>query len=159
MTHFAVRVRKPLLFTCALATSLSLATPANATTPEEKAVLAPLQALLDGLAKRDKALVMEQLLPGGSATLMRDGKPVQLTFDVLADRITQPGTEPREERMHDPLVHIDDNVAVVWTPYVFTINGKVDHCGTDIANLVRVDGKWLIASLADTSRKDCKARH
>jgi len=35
------------------------------------------------------------------------------------------------------------------------INGKIDHCGTDSASLVKVDGRWLIASLSDTSRTDC----
>ena len=28
-------------------------------------------------------------------------------------------------------------------------NGKIDHCGTDSASLVRVDGRWLIASLSE----------
>jgi hypothetical protein len=156
--HFPISFRTALVSFCALASALSLASAADATPRDEKAVLAPLQALLDGLAKRDKALVMEQLLPGGSATLMRDGKPLQLAFDVLADRLTQPGTVPREERINDPLVRIDDNIAIIWSPYVFTIDGKLDHCGTDIVNLVRLDGKWLIAGLADNSRKDCKGK-
>jgi len=30
--------------------------------------------------------------------------------------------------------------------------------GTDLFNLVRTDGKWLIASVADTGRKDCSVR-
>jgi hypothetical protein len=157
MAHFRA-FRKALASICTLATALSLVTAADATTRDEKAVLAPLQALFDGLARRDRALVMQQLLPGGSATLMRDGKPLQLTFDALADRITQPGTTSREERMYDPLVRIDDNIAIIWTPYVVTVDGKFDHCGTDIANLVRLDGKWLIAGLADNSRKECKGK-
>jgi hypothetical protein len=158
MTSVPVSALRSLVRVVMMVTVLSLTTAAVAATGEEKAVLAPLQALFDGLAKRDRALVMEQLLPGGTATLMRDGKPVQLTFEALADRITQPGTVPREESMHDPLVRIDDNIAIIWTPYVVTVDGKFDHCGTDIANLVRVEGKWLIASLADTSRKECKGK-
>jgi hypothetical protein len=143
---------------CALVTTVSLATAADARTPEETAILAPLQGLFDGLARRDRALIMEQLLPGGSATLMRDGKPVQLTFEALADRLTQPGTVPREERMHNPLVRVDNDIAIIWAPYVLIVDGKLDHCGTDIANLVRVDGKWLLAGLADTSRKECQGK-
>jgi hypothetical protein len=38
------------------------------------------------------------------------------------------------------------------------VDGKVDHCGTDLFNLVRADGKWLIASVADTGRKDCSLK-
>ena len=155
MAHFPAFPRMSFASIWMLATAVSLTTVADATTRDEKAVLAPLQAFFDGLAKRDRDLIMKQLLPGGSATLMRDGKPLQLTFEALADRISEPGTTSREERIHDPLVRIDDNIAIIWAPYVLSIDGKIEHCGTDIANLVRVDGKWLIASLADTSRKEC----
>jgi hypothetical protein len=31
----------------------------------------------------------------------------------------------------------------------------VDHCGRDIASLAKVDGKWLIAAIQDTSRTSC----
>jgi hypothetical protein len=55
-------------------------------------------------------------------------------------------------------VRIDNDLAVVWAPFDFLVDGKVDHCGTDLFNLVRVDGKWLIASVADTGRKDCSEK-
>jgi hypothetical protein len=98
------------------------------------------------------------LLPGGSLTLMRNGKPVQLTFDQFAEAIGKPGKSPIEERIHDPLVRIDNDLAVVWAAFDFLVDGKVDHCGTDLFNMVRVDGKWLVASIADTGRKECGAK-
>jgi hypothetical protein len=125
---------------------------------EETAVLASFQALLDGLGKRDKAAMMAQLLPGGSAVLMRSGKPAQMSFEILADRLSQPGPESHEERIRDAVVHVDGDVATVWAPFDFLIDGKIDHCGRDIANLVRVDGRWIIAAIADNGRKDCGAR-
>jgi hypothetical protein len=54
-------------------------------------------------------------------------------------------------------VRVDHDLAVVWAPFDFLVDGKVDHCGTDLFNLVRTEGKWLIASIADTGRKDCSA--
>ena len=129
----------------------------TALSADEKAVLASFQALLDGLGKRDKAAMMAQLLPGGSAVLMRNGKPAQMTFEMLADRLSQPGPESHEERIHNAVVHIDGDVATVWAPFEFLVDGKVDHCGRDIANLVQVDGRWIIASIADNGRKDCGA--
>jgi hypothetical protein len=127
-------------------------------TPEEQAVLAPVQAMFDGMAKRDAAAIKEPLLPGGTMVLMRDGKATQMTFDAFADRVGRPGKTQIAERIHDPLVRIDNDLAVVWAPFEFLVDGKVDHCGTDLFNLVRVDGKWVIASVADTGRKDCPAR-
>jgi hypothetical protein len=86
---------------------------------------------------------------------MRNGKPVQMAFDTFAERLSAPGTDTRQERIYDPVVHVDNNIAYIWTRYDFVLNGKVDHCGTDSASLVKVDGRWLIASLSDTSRTDC----
>ncbi|HEY6387429.1 MAG TPA: nuclear transport factor 2 family protein [Candidatus Acidoferrum sp.] len=125
---------------------------------EQQAVLAPVTQLFDGMAKRDAATIKKPLLSGGTMVLMRDGKPSQMTFEDFADRVGKPGTTQIQERIHDPLVRIDHDLAVVWAPFEFLMDGQVDHCGTDLFNLVRTDGKWVIASVADTGRKDCVRR-
>jgi Putative lumazine-binding len=133
------------------------ATSALAATKEEQAVLAPVKALFDGMAKRDAEAMMKPLLAGGTLVLMRDGKPVRMTFEEFTKQASTPGTARIEERIHDPLVRIDHDLAVVWAPFEFLVEGKVNHCGTDLFNLVRTDGEWRIASVADTGRKDCSA--
>lgn len=130
----------------------------HAETQEQKAALEPVKAMFDGMAKRDAEAIKKPLMAGGALVLMRDGKPVQMTFEDFANRVGKPGTTQIEERIHDPLVRIDHDLAVVWAPFEFLVDGKVDHCGTDLFNLVRTDGKWLIVSVADTARKDCPAR-
>src|SRR5215813_4392291 len=125
---------------------------------EQQAVLAPLTQLFDAMAKRDAAAMKKPLLSGGTMVLMRDGKPVQMTFEDFADRVGKPGTTHIQERIHDPLVRIDHDLAVVWAPFEFLVDDKVDHCGTDLFTLVRTDGQWVIASVADTGRKDCVRR-
>jgi hypothetical protein len=155
MNRHPALLRAGLSAACAIAMLLSLAPTATAASAEEKAVLAAFQAMLDGLGKRDKAAMLAQLLPGGSATLMRNGKPVQMTFEALTDRLSQPGNETHEERIREPLIRVDGNVAIIWAPFEFLLNGKVDHCGRDIVTLVRVDERWLIATIGDNSRTDC----
>jgi Putative lumazine-binding len=130
----------------------------NAATTEKQAVVATVMELFDGMSKRDAELIKKPLLTGGSMVLMREGKPVQMTFQDFAERVAKPGTTHIEERIHDPLVRIDHDLGVVWAPFEFLEDGKVDHCGTDLFNMVRTDGKWLIASIADTGRKNCSAR-
>lgn len=130
----------------------------HAATPDEQAVLAPVTALFDGMAKRDATAMKKPLLAGGTLVLMRDGKPVQMSFEAFTERVARPGTTQIEERIHDPLVRIDNDLAVVWAPFEFLVDGKVDHCGTDLFNLVRTDGKWVIASIADTGRNNCTAK-
>jgi hypothetical protein len=130
----------------------------HAATPDEQAVLAPVQAMFDGMAKRDAAAIRKPTLPNGVMVLMRDGKPTQMTFEDFATRVGKPGTKQIEERIHDPLIRVDNDLAVVWAPFDFLVDGKVEHCGTDLFNLVRQNGQWLIASVADTSRNDCPGK-
>jgi len=136
----------------------SLASRAFAQSVEEQAVLAPIHAMFDGMSKRDAVAIKAPTLLGGTMVLMRDGKPAQMTFEAFAERVGKPGPTQIEERIHNPLIRIDNDLAMVWAPFDFLVDGKVDHCGTDLFNLVRVDGKWMIASVADTDRKTCSVK-
>ncbi|HEY9127685.1 MAG TPA: nuclear transport factor 2 family protein [Acidobacteriaceae bacterium] len=134
---------------------------ANAS-PEEDAVLAPINATFDGMSHRDAAAIKAAAIPNATLTYIRDGKPGQLTIEAFAARLSAPPTpntpQPAiRETIHDPVIHIDQDLAVVWAPFDFTIDGKVDHCGTDLFNLMRVDGQWRITSITWNSRKDCPA--
>lgn len=127
-------------------------------TPDEQAALAPLQNVLEAIGRHDRDLAREQLLPGGMATLKRGDRVLQLSFDQFVEHIPSTGAQKLEERIHDPLIRIDDDIAVIWAPYVFLVDGKPDHEGTDVANLVKKDGRWLIAGIADNGRKASNSR-
>lgn len=60
-----------------------------------------------------------------------------------------------DERIQFEAVHIDANLAAVWTPYRLYFDGKFMHCGADSFQLIRIDGAWKIVYLIDTRRKDC----
>ena len=127
-------------------------------TPQEAPVLVPIHAMFDGMAARDAAAITASALPGTVLVLMREGKPARMTIEAFADYIANPAPTHIEERISDPLVRIDHDLAMVWAPFEFRSDGKPDHCGTDLFALVRSDGKWLIASIADTGSKECAAK-
>ena len=116
---------------------------AAASTTEEQAVMAPITAMFDGMAKRDAAAIKTPLLPGGSMVLMRDGKPTQLTFDAFAEAVGKLGKAQIEERIHDPLVRIDNDLAVVWAPFEFLVDGT--SIATTRVPPYRVQLRWLSA--------------
>jgi hypothetical protein len=61
------------------------------------------------------------------------------------------------EKMVDPEVRIDGDVAQVWGYYTFHLNDTFSHCGIDAFMLLKVGGTWKITQLADTQRKEgCK---
>ena len=114
-----------IIFLAGAITAGSLIISMHASTGEEQAVMAPITAMFDGMAKRDAAAMKKPLLPGGAMVLMRDGKPTQITFEAFADMVGKPGKAQIEERIHDPLVRIDNDLAVVWAPFDFLVDGKV----------------------------------
>lgn len=137
---------------------LPLDAAAGQITPEDQAVLAPIHAMFAGMTARDSAAIRKPTLPGGGMVLMRDGVPEKMSFEEFAERVGKPGRAKVEERIRDPLIRIDHDLAVVWAPFELYVDGKGQHCGTDVFNLVRQNGQWLIASVADTSRDRCTSR-
>lgn len=87
----------------------------------------------------------------GTATLIREGHVVHVHFDALLARFAQlfSGTPERlEERIYDPLVRADHDIAINWAPYAAVRGGKVDHCGTNIVSVFTSDGRCLISGIA-----------
>jgi len=63
------------------------------------------------------------------------------------------GPEKLTERYWSPTLLIDDHIAVFWAPYDFYIDGVFSHCGTDLFNLLKVDGMWKIGNNSWTVQK------
>lgn len=143
---------RPCVWTvCFLATLLG----GCSASKDEAAVLVPVQATLAGLAHRDAAAIKAPWLPGGVLVVVNDGVLSQFTVEFWANRVATSGTTHIEERIHDPEVHIDHDLAVVWAPLEFYIDGKLDHCGRDLFSLNQKNGKWQIVALAATTWTDC----
>jgi Putative lumazine-binding len=122
---------------------------------DEAAVLVPIQAMFDGMAHRDAAAIKAPWLPGGVLVLVNNGVLSQITVEFWANRVATSGTTHIEETIHDPEIHIDHDLAVVWAPQKFYIDGNLDHCGRDLFSLNQKNGKWQIVALAATTRTDC----
>lgn len=128
--------------------------PAAAT--EESGVMAPIDALFAGLAARDAQAILAQVRPDGGATVAQekpDGTRTvrHLSWTQFAAGI-KPGPERYAERLTDPAIDMDGDIAMVWSPYVFTIDGKPHHCGTDHFDLVRESGRWTIQNVTWSQR-------
>jgi len=132
------------------------ANPLPPPTSEEGQVMAPIQAMFDGLARRDGAIILAAMRPDATATVASE-KPDgtrsvrRMTAAEFAADI-KPGPERFEERASDPAIEIDGDIAMVWSPYVFLIDGKVHHCGVDHFDLVREGGRWKVANITWSSR-------
>ena len=78
----------------------------------------------------------------------------QQSWTEFSQRL-QPGAG-FQERISDPAIEIDGDVAMIWAPFVVRVGGKVSNCGYDLFDLVRDNGTWKIMNVTFSSRTtDC----
>ena len=105
------------------------------------------------MAAKDVEGSRKVLAPTGRFNSVRnvDGKATVRTSAVEDYLRTLPaGKSAQRERMWNPEVRVRGDIASVWTPYDFWIDGKFSHCGIDTFNLVRSDGAWKIVDATYT---------
>jgi hypothetical protein len=122
---------------------------------EREHVIAAGNALFTAMAGRDAKALQELLLPE-AVILGVDSRqqPAQVNVRTVAafiEAVSQ-SAQTLEERMWDPVVHIDGDLATLWAPYDFHYAGKFSHRGHDAFQFVRRDGRWQIAALSYTLR-------
>lgn len=89
-------------------------------------------------------------------TITKDGVKNEELKGFL-DSVSKASKNDLDERITIEAVHIDGNLASVFTPYSFYYKGKFSHCGANSFQLVKQSGEWKIQYLIDTRRKDnCK---
>jgi ketosteroid isomerase-like protein len=141
-----------------VAIALAAAAPAAAQPAarvDTEAVLVPLNALFAAFEAGDAAAMLRQVYPDGRVTATgrrADGAANlrQFSWTQFAERV-QP-ERGFQERIADPVIHIDGNIAVVWAPFVVRVAGAVSNCGVDHFDLVRENGAWKVMNLTFSSR-------
>jgi SnoaL-like domain len=119
--------------------------------------MATIDAMLRGVAAHDRAAVLAILRQEGTATVSveKPDRSFVLRHLSWADFVAgiKPGPETLEPRLHQPVVKVDGDVAMAWTPYTFWIDGKVHHCGVNHFDLVREDGRWKVLNVTYSYRR------
>lgn len=132
-----------------------LAAAAAVAPADQAAIIAPIEAAFAAFEKQDPAALLRHVYPDGRVTAvgtLRSGFSGvrQSTWTDYAARM-KPGNE-FTERVTDPLIKIDGDVALVWAPFTIAIKGKVTACGVDHFDLVREGGAWKIMNITFSSR-------
>jgi hypothetical protein len=140
-----------ILFALLLASAVPAAAPAPA---DPAAVMAPLNALFAAFEVGDSAAMLAQVYPDGRVTasgLRGDGASNlrQMSWTQFAARVTP--ERAFQERISEPRVAIDGDIAMVWAPFVVRVGGRVANCGYDHFDLVRENGTWKVMNLTFSS--------
>jgi hypothetical protein len=139
--------------------------PANALAyadDESAAVMAPIDAMFAAFEKGDGAAVLANAypdgrvaavgtLPGGAAGVRK------FSFAEFAAHLKPEGAF--QERITDPAIEVDGDIAMVWAPFTVRVGGRLESCGFDHFDLVRENGAWKVMNITFSSRTTgCSAR-
>jgi len=125
---------------------------------EESEIKSVVYTLFKAMQMKDTATIRQVMLPDVRllTSIQKEGKKmiVQSSLDKFAEGVMAMGDKKVEERPTDFDIEIDDNIASAWVPYMFFVDEKLAHCGTNALQLVKTDSGWRILQIMDT-RKGC----
>jgi hypothetical protein len=125
---------------------------------DDKEVIAKVNRFFDGMRTRDTALLRSLVVPSTPLVTApgQDGMIQPHPIDDFIGRIGK-GTGPGgDERMQDPKVQSDGQMAELWAYFTYTRPGEtqINHCGIDLFLLRKGPDGWKIFYIADTHRTE-----
>jgi len=130
-------------------------------TDEEYRVKYAIETFFDGFHQSDSIKMKSVMHPNmilRSIQPNKEGKEVLVNQNVsgFLKLVTQyASVRSWEEELQSFDFKIDGNLAQVWCPYLFYLNGMLSHCGANSIQLFYEDEQWRIVSILDTRRKNC----
>ena len=128
---------------------------AEAQSPEQDAAYAVVKTLFDGMRARDTAAMRAAFVPNA---VMQSITPTGVKSDGIEGWLRSIGGAAAgtviDERLANPVVQVDGNLASIWVDYWLFVGERFSHCGVDAVLLAKQDGAWKIFSVVDTRRRE-----
>ena len=131
---------------------------------EKQAIKKSIDVFFQALYKGDSTMMKKAIHKEFSSqttfsTPQGEKRLVSQTKKNLLDGVAKKKPEDTyEERLLSYDIKIDGNLASVWTPYEFYVNGNFSHCGANSFQLFNNNGKWEIIYIVDMRRRgSCEA--
>jgi hypothetical protein len=150
--------RRPRLLVLAVS-AIAAAAPgsARAQAADTSGALAAVHRMFEGMRTADSAMVRSVFSAGARfASIDTRATPPAIKYDSVGGWITAIATSNRRwnEQIYDVRVRVDGDIAQVWAPYTFYLDGQVRHCGVNAIDLLRDSQGWKVTQLADTRRRE-----
>jgi len=127
------------------------------TSSEQTAVLLPINNMFDAMREHNGEKLLAQFVQG--AMLERANSEDKIENSDLSKFAETVATSKRalDEQIFNITVTQSGNLASVWTPFAFYLDGKLSHCGVNSFQLIKQQGQWKIRYLIDNGYQgDCE---
>lgn len=126
-----------------------------AQTSETEQVKATINSFFDGMRNSDSTTLKNNLAVNAVfQTISSNNEVKSQNPSGFVTSVGKAAKGSLDERITFGSINIDGNLAAVWTPYEFYLNGKFSHCGVNSFQLHKENGQWKIQYVIDTRRKE-----
>ncbi len=135
----------------AVASAVALSVPVGAQqAPDQRELVRQVgDSALAAINRNDRKALAALMLDEGRTFSVREREgQIRYASRTRAEQEASASTDTITERGFDPVIHVSGALAVLWLPYDLYLNGKWSHCGVDAFTLLRVEGRWRIATMA-----------
>jgi len=120
-------------------------------------VITPINNMFDAMRANDGDKLLAQFIDG--AILERantEDKIENSDLNKFATMVSK-STRKFDERIFNITIKQSGNLASVWTPFAFYLDGKLSHCGVNSFQLIKQQSQWKIRYLIDNGFEgDCE---
>ena len=122
----------------------------------EDTPLTPINNLFDAMRSHDGEKLLAQFTQQAILARASKSNDVKISdINKFAASITK-STKDLDEQLFNITMNKNGNLASVWTPFAFYLDGKLSHCGVNSFQLVQQNNHWKIHYLIDnTYQGDC----
>lgn len=126
---------------------------------EEVAIQQVIATLFEGMKEKDLSKIEVAFLGDAMMqTVIASAEGATTGTNTAQDFFNRIATTPAEtildEQILDYQIKVDGQMAAVWTPYRFYVNGAFSHCGVNSFQMVKTSVGWKITYIIDTRRKE-----
>ena len=147
-------MRGHLTITAALLSTLATPVLAQDNESATREVIAAADTFFEALRSKDQEQLAAIMRPDG--TIMIDDRIFEERDNLLvvpnaAFLQGRDDTDTKiDEKMRYESVHVDGNIAQVWGPYRYTVDGQTRHCGINSLTFIRDKGAWKLGNSSFT---------
>lgn len=138
---------------------IAATTPTPAVAQGDAGPMAAVEQIFEGMRTANPGMVREVFAPDARfAVLDRRNGPARLAVQGVDGWIAAIGESRGQwnEQIYDVVVHVDRDMASIWAPYTFYLDGGPRHCGINSIELLRGADGWRVTQLSDTRQTaDC----
>ncbi len=109
---------------------------------------------IDAISSDDKSALAKYMIPEGMIFVHDRMDPENPRVDsvTVADHLERwsQSTRKTTERMDFRRISVDGDMAQVWGPYSFEVDGELSHCGVNSLSMVKTEDGWKVANTSFT---------